>query len=265
MINSMNLQPSAERTLIDLGLLQKDKTFSPRFSAQEISGFLTGSLLTAINGKERLELQMDPKEGTLRVKELSTNLSLNDLYLKSKQEPLQMVREYEKDYGAERSPVELLRYPRKAMIREEKTNELIEFDLLKDRRELSSRIQKSGDSTIQKKYRAELVRLRKFLLESLKAYPAQAAEIKNSISELGKELEQWDKNLKEVGKVKAEIAPRSLPSMEFSKEKGEPREETQEKLVAKDREDQASIVPRIERESELNREAQEKRNVGRRR
>ncbi len=188
----MNLSPTTQKTLLELGLLNQDKSFSSRLSASEVYGFLSGQKLSATNGKSRLELQLDPRGSTLQIKQYSLDKDFSLLKERAQTGALQTLRVQEigPSYLKAATENKSLYYPRKFFIEEPKSKELLEIDPLEHRALLKEILLRRKDEGLEKKYRAELFKLRKFLLESLKTHPEKAKEIGGYLSSVGKEIQK---------------------------------------------------------------------------
>lgn len=191
----MNLSPSTQKILLDLGLLNKDKSFTSRLSVAEVYGFLSGQKLSATSGRSRLELWLDPKEKTLKLKQYTLDKDFSLLKEGAQKGTLQTLRveelssSYPKQAKEERENSPLV-YPRKFFVKDPSSGNLLEVDPLKNRGLVKEILQRNSDPGLERKYRAELFKIRKFLLESLKKNPTKAKEIGLYLTSVGKEIQK---------------------------------------------------------------------------
>lgn len=169
------------RELKNFGIINDDLTFSKKLSPDNIEKFLQGYTIVADNDRRRATFQLTEQNTKLKVIYLERDKSLNEMIEKSKNKV--QYAGIKKLFGD---------YPfveRKALIFDSETAKAVEFDLIKNARELTAIIADKNDPEELRSYKAELLKLRSFLQDKADKFPERAKDIFNDINIVSREID----------------------------------------------------------------------------
>ncbi|MCZ2085067.1 MAG: hypothetical protein LC112_12435 [Flavobacteriales bacterium] len=164
------------------GIVDTDNFFSKKLSANDIQKFLQGYTIVADNDKSRATFQLVENNSRLNVIFLERDKSISEILTNSKDKI-----EYSNIQDFSKSNNEL-NFEKKAFVIDKETNKLVEFDLIKNVRELTSIIVDKNDARETNRYKIELLKLKGFLQDKIDQFPEMAKEITNDLNIVSKEI-----------------------------------------------------------------------------
>lgn len=164
------------------GIVDADNSFSKKLSANNIQKFLQGYTIVADNDKSRATFQLVENNSRLNVIFLERDKSISEILTNSKDKI-----EYSNIQDFSKSDNEL-NFEKKAFVIDKETNKLVEFDLIKNARELTSIIVDKNDALETNRYKIELLKLKGFLQDKIDQFPEMAKEITNNLNIVSKEI-----------------------------------------------------------------------------
>lgn len=162
------------------GIINDDLTFSKKLSADDIQKFLQGYTIVADNEKNRATFQLTEDNTKLKVIFLERDKSLSKI-LENSKEKVQYtdITELSNDYSV---------IAKKAFIFDSETEKVVEFDFIKNARELTAIIADKKDSEELNRYKNELLKLKEFLQDKAEKYPEIGKEISNDMNIVSREI-----------------------------------------------------------------------------
>lgn len=164
------------------GIIDEDNSFSKKLSAEDIQKFLQGYTIVADNEKNRATFQLVENNSKLNVIFLERDKSISEILTNSKDKI-----EYSNIQNFSKSENEL-NFEKKAFVIDKETNKLVEFDLIKNARELTAIIVDKNDARETNRYKIELLKLKGFLQDKIEQFPEMAKEINNDLNIVSKEI-----------------------------------------------------------------------------
>ncbi len=164
------------------GIVDADNSFSKKLSANDIQKFLQGYTIVADNDKSRATFQLVENNSRLNVIFLERDKSISEILTNSKDKI-----EYSNIQDFSKSNNEL-NFEKKAFVIDKETNKLVEFDLIKNARELTAIIVDKNDARETNRYKVELLKLKGFLQDKIDQFPEMAKEITNDLNIVSKEI-----------------------------------------------------------------------------
>ena len=164
------------------GIIDEDNSFSKKLSAEDIQKFLQGYTIVADNEKNRATFQLVENNSKLNVIFLERDKSISEILTNSKDKI-----EYSNIQDFSKSNNEL-NFEKKAFVIDKETNKLVEFDLIKNARELTAIIVDKNDARETNRYKVELLKLKGFLQDKIDQFPEMAKEITNDLNIVSKEI-----------------------------------------------------------------------------
>lgn len=167
--------------LKNFGIINDDLTFSKKLSPDDIEKFLKGYTIVADNDKNRATFQLTEDNTKLKVIFLERDKSLNKIIENSKdQVQYADVKELSGDYPL---------IEKKAFIFDNETGKVVEFDFIKNARELTAIIADKKEPEELNRYKNELLKLKGFLQDKADKYPEIAKEISNDMNVVSREID----------------------------------------------------------------------------
>lgn len=178
-MNTNNL-PTDE--LKKYGIIETDHSFSKKLNNDDIQKFLQGYTIVADNDKNRATFQLTDNNTQLRVIFLERDKSISDILENSKKSI-----QYTDIKNVSKSENELS-LEKKAFIFDKETNKVVEFDLIKNARELTAIIADKKNTEELNRYETELLKLKSFLQDKMVQFPEMAKEITKDLNIVSKEI-----------------------------------------------------------------------------
>lgn len=164
------------------GIIDEDNSFSKKLSAEDIQKFLQGYTIVADNEKNRATFQLVENNSKLNVIFLERDKSISEILTNSKDKI-----EYSNIQNFSKSENEL-NFEKKAFVIDKETNKVVEFDLIKNARDLTAIICDKKDAGETNRYKIELLKLKGFLQDKIDQFPEMAKEITNDLNIVSKEI-----------------------------------------------------------------------------
>jgi hypothetical protein len=182
----MNYDNLPTDDLKEFGIIGADNTFSKKLSNDDIQKFLKGESLVADNGKDRVVFQLKDENTRLEINVFQRDRAISDI-----------LNEAEKgiSYSSiekKNSANDILGFEKKAFLYDEKLNQIVEFDLVKNSKELTQIIAERKNIEETNRYKNELQKLKDFLLDKMDNFPEIAKEISNDINIVSKTINTID-------------------------------------------------------------------------
>ena len=169
------------------GIINEDLSFSKKLSAEDIQKFLKGYTIVADNEKNRATFQLTENNTKLKVIFLERDKSLSEVLKKSKEKiQYSEIKGQYRINDAKNSAQ--LNFSRQAFVYNNKTNEIVEFDFIKNAKELTAIIADKKDAHELNRYKNELYKLKSFFLKKIDQYPEIAKKIKNDLNIVSREI-----------------------------------------------------------------------------
>lgn len=172
--------------LKEYGIINTDNTFSKKLSEDDVEKFLKGESLVADNGKDRVVFQLKDNNTRLEVNVYQRDRELTDILNNAKKEISYSSVEKKTDKN------EILGFEKKAFVYDEKLKQIVEFDLIKNSKELTQIIAERKNADETNRYKEELLKLKDFLLDKIDKYPEIAKDITKDLNIVSKEINTVD-------------------------------------------------------------------------
>lgn len=169
------------------GIINEDLSFSKKLNEDDIQKFLQGYTIVADNDKNRATFQLVENNTQLKVMFLEREKSLSDIIEKSIND-IQYSDTFSKYNLNKEENAAQLNWSKTAFIYDKETNSIVEFDLIKNRTELTAIIADKKDILEMNRYKNELQKLKNFLQDKIDQYPEIAKEITNDVNIVSKEI-----------------------------------------------------------------------------
>lgn len=177
------------------GIINEDLSFSEKLNTDDIQKFLKGYSIVADNDKNRATFQLTDNNSKLKVIFLERDKSIDKILKNSKANV-----EYSNIKDLSQSEKELI-YEKKAFIFDKETNKVVEFDLIKNTRELTAIIADKKDAAETNRYKNELLKLKSFLQDKIDQFPEMAKEIGNDLNIISQEIGTVDRISKKQNSI----------------------------------------------------------------
>ena len=164
------------------GIIENDNSFSKKLNSDDIQKFLQGYTIVADNNKNRATFQLTDNNTQLKVIFLERDKSISEILENSKNQI-----EYTDIKNVSKS-VNELSFEKKAFIFDKETNQVVEFDFIKNGRELTAIIADKKNIDELNRYKTELLKLKSFLQDKMVQFPEMAKEITNDLNIVSKEF-----------------------------------------------------------------------------
>src|SRR5690606_19539604 len=162
--------------------ITEDNTFSNKLNQEDIDNFLNGGLIIATNKNLRVAFQLENSE--LKVKALVYKNPIEKVFEASKkgQTIYTDALRVDKEIG------DIEDWRKKAFVYDQEKKETIELDVLKNAPVLTKYILEKEDKVEYNRYKLELYKLRKYLLEKQAKFPEIAKTIALDLNIVSKEI-----------------------------------------------------------------------------
>ena len=178
----MNTNTLPTDELKKYGIIEPDNSFSKKLNSDDIQKFLQGYTIVADNDKNRATFQLTDNNTQLKVIFLERDKSISEILENSKNQI-----EYTDIKNVSKS-VNELSFEKKAFIFDKETNQVVEFDFIKNGRELTAIITDKKNVDELNRYKTELFKLKSFLQDKMVQFPEIAKEITNDLNIVSKEF-----------------------------------------------------------------------------
>ena len=178
----MNTNTLPTDELKKYGIIENDNSFSKKLNSDDIQKFLHGYTIVADNDKNRATFQLTDINTKLKVIFLERDKSISEILENSKNQI-----EYTEIKNVSKS-VNELSFEKKAFIFDKETNQVVEFDFIKNGRELTAIITDKKNVDELNRYKTELFKLKSFLQDKMVLFPEIAKEITNDLNIVSKEF-----------------------------------------------------------------------------
>lgn len=169
------------------GIIEADNSFSKKLSADDIQKFLQGQTIVADNNKDRITFQLTDNNSRLNVNIYERNKSITDLLLDSQKEIQYSDISSKYDLNDEKSAAQLA-FTKTAFVYDEKNKNIIEYDMIKNAKELTNIVAERKNADEINLYKVELQKLQSFLQDKIDKYPEIAKEISVDLNIVSKEI-----------------------------------------------------------------------------
>ena len=179
----MNTNTLPTDELKKYGIIENDNSFSKKLNSDDIQKFLHGYTIVADNDKNRATFQLTDNNTKLKVIFLERDKSISEI-LENSKEKIQYtdVRDLSNKKEAK------LSLEKKAFIFDKESNKVVEFDFIKNGRELTAIIADKKNAEELNRYKTELFKLKSFLQDKMVQFPEMAKEITNDLNIVSKEF-----------------------------------------------------------------------------
>ena len=164
------------------GIVEPDNSFSKKLSAEDIQKFLNGYTIVADNDKNRATFQLVENNSRLNVVFLERDKNISSILAESRER-----LEYSEIKDLSKGDNQL-NFEKKAFVYDKETQNVVEFDLLKNAMELTAIIADKKDAIESNRYKLELQKLKSFLQDKLDQFPEIAKDITNDLNIVSKEI-----------------------------------------------------------------------------
>ena len=178
----MNTNTLPTDELKKYGIINEDLSFSEKLNAEDIQKFLKGYTIVADHDKNRATFQLTDNNTNLKVIFWERDKSISDILENSKNNI-----QYTDVKNVSKSAYELS-FAKKAFIFDKETEKVVEFDFIKNARELTAIIADKKNTEELNRYIAELLKLKSFLQDKIVQFPEMAKEITNDLNIVSKEF-----------------------------------------------------------------------------
>ena len=179
----MNTNTLPTDELKKYGIIENDNSFSKKLNSDDIQKFLHGYTIVADNDKNRATFQLTDNNTQLKVIFLERDKSISEILENSKEKTQYTdVRDLSNKKEAK------LSLEKKAFIFDKESNKVVEFDFIKNGRELTAIIADKKNAEELNRYKTELFKLKSFLQDKMVQFPEMAKEITNDLNIVSKEF-----------------------------------------------------------------------------
>lgn len=178
----MNNQNLPTDDLKKYGIINSDNSYSSKLSSEDVSNFLNGHIIVADNKNNRVTFQLVNNNTKLEVNAFVRDKAIEQILEDSKKE---IQYSYITNY---KNPQNKIEFSKKAFVYNEITNQIMEYDLVKDNEELTKIIAEKKDQKESTKYKTELLKLKEFLQDKIDKFPEIAKEITNDMNIVSKTI-----------------------------------------------------------------------------
>lgn len=182
----MDKQTQLQNDLKHYGILNADNTFSEKLSSEDVVKFYQGHIIVADNDNMRLTFQLTDNNTNLKVNAFKREKELSQI-LKDSQDTIQY-SEMKNLFHSEKE----LGFEKKAFVFDENKNQVIEYDLVKNNKELTQIIAERKNADETNRYKEELLKLKDFLQDKIDKYPEIAKYINNDLNIVSKTINTID-------------------------------------------------------------------------
>ena len=178
----MNTNTLPTDELKKYGIINEDNSYSKKLNADDIQKFLKGYTIVADHDKNRATFQLTDNNTKLKVIFLERDKGISEILENSKNKI-----EYADIKNISKS-VNELSFEKKAFIFDKEINKVVEFDFIKNARELTAIIADKKNVEELNRYKTELLKLKSFLQDKIDQFPEMVKEITNDLNIVSKEI-----------------------------------------------------------------------------
>jgi len=178
----MNTNTLPTDELKKFGIINEDKTFSTKLNSEDIQKFLQGYTIVADHENDRATFQLTDNNSKLKVIFLERDKRISEIIENSKNSIQYTIIKNVSTSANE------LNFEKKAFVFDKETNKVVEFDLIKNTRELTAIIADKKNTEELNRYKTELHKLKSFLQDKIDQFPEIAKEITNDLNIVSKEI-----------------------------------------------------------------------------
>ncbi|HBV14796.1 hypothetical protein [Chryseobacterium carnipullorum] len=164
------------------GIINEDNSFSQKLNTEDVQKFLQGYTIVADHDKNRATFQLTDNNTKLKVIFLERDKGISDIIENSRNSI-----QYTYIKNVSKSTNELS-FEKKAFIFDKETDKVVEFDFIKNARELTAIIADKKNTEELNRYIAELLKLKSFLQDKIVQFPEMAKKITNDLNIVSKEF-----------------------------------------------------------------------------
>ena len=164
------------------GIINEDNSFSQKLNTEDVQKFLQGYTIVADHDKNRATFQLTDNNTKLKVIFLERDKGISDIIENSRNSI-----QYTYIKNVSKSANELS-FEKKAFIFDKETDKVVEFDFIKNARELTAIIADKKNTEELNRYIAELLKLKSFLQDKIVQFPEMAKKITNDLNIVSKEF-----------------------------------------------------------------------------
>jgi len=179
----MNTNTLPTDELKKYGIITEDLSFSKKLNTEDIQKFLQGYTIVADHDKNRATFQLTDNNSKLKVIFLERDKSISEILVNSKNKI-----EYSEIQDISKQKEAGFAIEKKAFIFDKETNKIVEFDFIKNARELTAIIADKKNTEELNRYISELLKLKSFLQDKIVQFPEMAKEITNDLNIVSKEF-----------------------------------------------------------------------------
>lgn len=192
----MNTENLPTEDLKKFGIINEDLSFSKKLNENDIQKFLQGYTIVADNDKNRATFQLTENNTRLKVIFLERDKNISEILKNSKEKiqytELQFAELNGKDERGINTEKPDLFYEKKALVFDQESGKVVEFDLVKNATELTAIIADKKDVLEINRYKNELLKLKSFLQDKIDQFPEIAKEISTDLNIVSKEINTVD-------------------------------------------------------------------------
>jgi len=166
--------------LKEFGVMDKNDSFSKKLSDNDIISFLNGSTIVCDNEDKRITFRLCENNTRLEVNTYEIDKSMSKILNESK---LEVAYANIRDISKEESQID---YEKKAYILDKGTQNVVEYDFLKNSVELTEVISNMKNETQINRYKQELLKFKSFLQQKREQYPEVAKYIERDLNVVSK-------------------------------------------------------------------------------
>ncbi|PTT78438.1 MULTISPECIES: hypothetical protein [unclassified Chryseobacterium] len=185
----MNTNTLPTDELKKYGIINEDNSFSKKLNTEDIQKFLQGYTIVADHDKNRATFQLTDNNTNLKVIFLERDKSISEILENSKNN----IQYTDVWNPSNKLPPELPALEKKAFVFDKETGKVVEFDFIKNARELTAIIADTKNAEELNRYKTELLKLKSFLQDKIDQFPEMAKEITNDLNIVSKEIGTVDR------------------------------------------------------------------------
>lgn len=170
------------------GIIEADNSFSKKLSADDIQKFLQGFTIVADNDKSRVTFQLTDNNSRLNMNLYERDKKLDEILEKSK-DKIQYTDTFSRYNVNNEKNAAQLAWTKSAFVFDEKTQKVIELDMIKNAPELTQMVAERKNADETNTYKLELQKLKNFLYDKIDQYPEIAKDITNDMNIVSREID----------------------------------------------------------------------------
>ena len=171
--------------LKEYGIMSEDNTFSKKLSNKDIENFLKGHAMIADNGKDRLIFLLTDNNTRLNVNLYQRDKTIDEIVKQSQKE---IVYSQLNELTNSKS----IDIEKKVFIYDQKTQQVTEYDLLKDTEKIAQVVAEKKDIQESNRFKNELLKLKGYLQDKIDKFPEIGKEITNNLNIVSKTISTID-------------------------------------------------------------------------